>query len=161
LEILEGGYPEMDNLILKSGKVTSIGTIFLSRDIALKTMSSIAPSVRFLDIYFDRQLSPEALKLSQLTSLSILVPNATTLFICNFPSLKHLSIYISSPILMTMKDLQQLLIAIGKNLLDNSTASDELLFPEEVWYLCPTLGRFQISLTWPADARIPESLHTL
>jgi len=164
LEILDGGNPEIDNPIINSGKVPSIRTIFSSMDLDLKTVASMAPTVRFLDIYFDQQLSVEVLKLSQLTSLTILVPNVDPLFICNFPSLKHFNICISAPMLMTMKDFQQLLLAIGKNLVtlfDTSTACDELLSPEEVWYQCPNLRRFETSLTWPADARIPKSLHTL
>jgi hypothetical protein len=164
LEILDGGHTEIDNLIIKSGKVLSICSIWCSEDIELKAVASIAPNVRFIDLYFSRKPSADALNLSQLTSLSILVPDVAPLLTCSFPSLKHLSIYTSSPSLMTMEDFQQLLTVMGENLvtlLDNSTGSDELLSPKEVWYRCPNLRRFQTSLAWPADAWIPESLHTL
>jgi hypothetical protein len=161
LEILDGGHPVIDNLIIKSGKIPSIRSISSSQEIELKTLASLVPTVRFVDIQFDRKNSAVVLKLSQLTSLSIIMPDVTPLLSCSFPSLKHLSISMDS---MTMEDFQQLLTVMGENLvtlLDDSFPSHGPLAPNEVWSRCPKLQRFQTTFDWPVDASIPESLHTL
>jgi len=160
LEILDGSTGKIDSLILTSGRIPRLGSIASSLDIDLKMVSSAIPRVRFVDLNFERPILEEALQFSQVTSLSILLASITPLILCSFPLLRHFSIYTGQ---LKAKELDQLLVAFGKNLitfLDNSDLSHEYLAPNSIWLNCPNIRRIQSGLCWPSDTHIPPSLHT-
>jgi hypothetical protein len=161
LEILDGGSLQIDNLILTSTRIPRLGSIASSQDIGLNMVSSVAPRVRFIDLNFERPILEEALQFSQVTSLSILLDSITPLLLCTFPLLRHLSIYIADPGHLKAEELDRLLVAFGKNFLDNSELSDEYLAPNSIWMNCSNIHRIQTGLRWPSDTYIPPSLHTL
>jgi hypothetical protein len=164
LEILDGSTVETDSLILTSGRIPRLGSIASSQDIDLKMVSSAAPRVRLVDLYFKRPILEEVLQFSQVTSLSILLASITPLLLCSFPLLRHLSIYIASPGKLKAKELGQLLMAFGKNLitfLENSDLSDEFLAPNSIWLNCPNICRIQSSLAGPLILAHPyHSIHS-
>ena len=91
-------------------------------------------------------------------------PNITPLLVCNFPSLRHMSVYLVYPANLQVKELDQLLVAFGKNLitfLDNSSPSDEFLAPNNIWLNCPNIRRIQSGFCWPSDTNIAPSLRIL
>jgi hypothetical protein len=161
LEILDGSTPEIDSLIITSGRIPRLGSIASSKQIDLNTVSSATPRVHFVDLYFKKQTLGKVVQFSQVTSLSVLLDSITSLLLCNFPSLRHFSVYLSYLEKLKAKELNQLLVAFGRNLitfLDNSDPSDEFLAPDNIWLNCPNIRRIQSGLRWPPNTHIPQSL---
>jgi hypothetical protein len=157
--ILEGGTPELDEMMLSSRKIPHLKSILSIYAQSLIHATHLFPSLT-LALFEGVAVGQTSISLPSLTTLRVAEIAINASHSWKFGSLQHLSFRFNA---VTPGTFIEMLRSIGQNLItciDDSLRSDEE-FPDETWSLCPRLRQIQTSFSWPTNTSIPTSIQCI
>jgi len=157
--ILEGGTPELDEMMFSSRKIPHLKSILRIYPQSLIHAAHLFPS---LTLVLAEGVNVEQMgaSLPSLTTLHMAEIAINAFRSWKFGSLQHLSFQLNA---LTPRTFIEMLRSIGQNLItcfDGSLLSNQE-FPDETWSLCPRLRQIQTSFSWPTNTSIPTSIQCI